>query len=130
MAHSYEAREAAVRFPFSSASNTLVPPGNQRIACTGAAQTYALPEVGKQYFVYFRAIGVEVQVSSATSAQALVLDQVSNAAASTSSAAAGMTLFAGEFFDRVLCDGQTHLCWISRTATGYVEFYYSEAKFR
>lgn len=122
-------REAAVRFPFSSASNTFDPPGNQRIACTGAAQTYALPTRGLQRWVYFRAIGVEVQVSSATSAQALVLDQVSSAAASTSSAAAGMTLYAGEFFDRVLVDGQTHLCWISRSATGYVEFYISEAKF-
>ncbi len=130
MGHSYEARAAAVRFPFSSASNTMDPPGNQRIACTGAAQTYTLPEKGKQYFVYFRAIGVEVQVSSATSAQSLTLDQASSAAASTASAAAGMTLYAGEFFDRLLCDGQTHLCWISRSATGYVEFYISEAKFR
>ena len=35
-------REAAVRFPFAVADNTTGK-GFQRIACTGAAQTYALP---------------------------------------------------------------------------------------
>lgn len=125
---SFEARSAAARFPFASADNTMVTPGNQRIACTGAAQTYALPAAIRQRWIYFRAIGVEVQASLAGSAQSLVLDQASSAAASTSSAAAGMTLYAGEFWDRVSCDGATHLCWISRSATGFVEFFVSEPK--
>ena len=129
MGHSFEAREAALRFPFSAADNTGVT-GNQRIACTGAAQSYAIPEAARNKWIYFRAIGVEVQVSAATSAQSVTIDVVSNAAASTSSAAAAMTLYAGEFFDRPLVDGQTHLVWISRSATGFVEFFISEAKFR
>jgi hypothetical protein len=120
-----ETRAASVRFPFAVVDNTNGS-GVQRVACTGAAQTFALEQKMKGCFVYFRAIGVEVQCAAATSAQALVLDQASSAAANTSSAAAGMTLYAGEFFDRVLLDGQTHLCWISRTATGFVEFCVSE----
>ena len=125
----YESREAAIRFPYSNNDNTMAQPGNQRIACTGAAQTYALPAAVRGKFLYFRAIGVEVQCSSDDAATSMVLDTVSNAAASTSSAAAGMTLYAGEFFDRILQGDVTHLCWISRTATGYVEFYFSEFKF-
>lgn len=121
------------RFPLAAADNTMGQggnaPGNQRIAGTGAAQTYAFPASSpmKGKFLYVRAIGVEFQLSVAKSAQALVLDQISNAAAGTSSAAAGMTLFAGEFFDRVVVDSAvTHLCFISRTATGFLEFYVSE----
>lgn len=130
MGHGYEAREAAVRFPFSSSDNTMVVPGNQRIACTGAAQTFAIPEAMRGRWLYFRAIGVEVQVSSHTAATSMVLDQASSAAGGTSSNAAAMTLYAGEFFDRVMVDGATHVCWISRTATGFVEFFISEAKFK
>ena len=123
------------RFPLAAADNTMGgspqdnDPGCQRIACTGAAQTYAFPASSpmKGKFLYVRAIGVEIQCAVAKSAQALVLDQVSNAAAATSSAAAGMSLFAGEFFDRVIVDsGVTHFCFISRSATGFVEFYVSE----
>lgn len=129
MAAGYEARDAAVRFPYSNNDNTMVDPGNQRIACTGSAQTYLIPEAVRGKFLYFRAIGVEVQVSSDDAATSIVLDQASSAAASTSSAAAGMTLYAGEFFDRALQRNCTHLCWISRSATGYVEFYFSEHKY-
>lgn len=114
-----------MRFPFAVADNTTGK-GNQRIACTGAAQTYALKDYQKIRFLYFRAIGVEVQATLAGSAQTLVLDQVSSAAAATSSAACAPTLYAGEFWDRVPLDAATHLCWISRTATGYVEFFVSE----
>jgi len=38
-----------------------------------------------------------------------------------------MTLYAGEYFDRVPCEAATHICWIGRSATGFVEFYVSEA---
>jgi hypothetical protein len=107
----------------------MVTPGNQRIACTGATQSYAFPASSpmRGKFLYVRAIGVEIQCAVAKSAQALTLDQVSNAAAGTSSAGAGMTLYAGEFFDKVLIDSAiTHFVWISRTAAGFVEFYVSE----
>lgn len=123
-------REASVRFPFSAADNTMtLPCGNQRIAVTGAAQTYAIPEAMRGKFIRFRAIGVEVQVSSHTAATSMVLDQASSAAAGTSSAACAMTLFAGEFFDAELEPQATHLCWIGRSATGFVEFFISEQKF-
>jgi hypothetical protein len=125
----YESREAAIRFPYSNNDNTMVNPGNQRIACTGAAQTYAIPAAVRGRFCRFRAAGVEVQVSSDDAATSIVLDQVSNAAASTSSAAAGITLLSGEFFDGILQGDATHLCWISRSATGYVEFHFSEQKY-
>lgn len=121
-------REAAVRFPHAVADNTDGK-GYQRVACTGAAQTFALETWMRGKFIYFRAIGVEVQAASAASAQSLVLDQVGSAAANTSSAASGGTLYAGEFFDRALDPPDTHLCWISRTATGYVEFFVSERNF-
>lgn len=114
-----------VRFPYAVADNTHGT-GMQRVACTGAAQTFALEQAMRGKFLYFRAIGVEVQCALAPTAQSLVLDQASSAAANTSSAAAGATLYAGEFFDRLSLDQATHLCWISRTATGFVEFFVSE----
>ena len=120
-----EKRAAAVRFPLASADNTNGS-GVQRIACTGAAQTYALKADQKNRFIYVRAIGVEIQCAGALTAQSLVLDQVSSAAAGTASAAAGATLSNGDFWDRLDCDSFTHLCWISRSAAGYLEFFVSE----
>lgn len=126
-----ETRDARVRFPFANADNTMQAPGNQRIACTGAAQTYVFPAAMQGKYLYARAIGVEIQCAVADQSRNMVLDQISNAPAGTSSAACGMTLYAGEFFDRV-CLGvvggvaPTHFCWISRTATGFVEFFVSE----
>ncbi len=125
----YESREAAIRFPYSNNDNTMANPGNQRIACTGAAQTYAIPAAVRGKFCYFRAEGVEVDVSSDDAATSIVLNQISNAAASSSSAACGAKLLSGEVFDRILQPDATHLCWISASATGNVFFYFSEFKF-
>lgn len=120
-----ERRGHAVRFPYAITDNTDGK-GVQRVACTGSAQTYALREWQKGKFLYFRAAGVEVQAAVAPTAQSLVLDQASSAPAGTSSAAAGATLSSGEFWDRIPLDTATHLCWISRSATGFVEFLVSE----
>ncbi len=128
----WEARDAQVRFPLAAADNTEDAVGFQRIAVTGAAQTFALPKAwyGKFLNFSFRANGSALtygQVAVATSAQSLVLNQASSAAAGTSSAAAGKSLDVGESLDRAPLDtGVTHLCWIGASAAGYAEFYVSE----
>lgn len=128
----WEERDAMCRFPLAVADNTEVAAGCQRIAVTGAAQTFALPKgwLGRYINFAFRANGSTLtygQVAVATSAQSLVLNQASNAAAGSSSAAAGRTLAVEEAMDRVTLDtGVTHLCWIGASAAGYAEFFLSE----
>lgn len=125
MAGVSEKKAAAVRFPLAAADNTNGS-GVQRVAVTGSAQTYALRQEQRARFLYVRAVGVEIQCAGALTAQTLVIDQVSSAAAGTSSAAAGATLASGDFWDRVDMDGFTHLCWIGRSAAGFFEFFVSE----
>jgi hypothetical protein len=128
----WEERDAMVRFPVAVADNTETAVGFQRIAVTGAAQTFALPKgwLGKAINFSFRANGTALlygQVALAPTAQSLVLNQASNAAAGTGSAAAGKTLYDGEDLDRFpIGDTHTHLCWIGNAAAGYAEFYLSE----
>ncbi len=126
----FEQREAAIRFPFCVADNT---DGNgvQRVAVSGSAQTYALKDFQRGKYVKFTvdASGTaltKVQVAAATSAQTLVINQASSAAAGTSSAAAGATVFAGGFVDGILPNAATHIAFIGDAAGGYVDFYISE----
>lgn len=114
-------RDANIRFPFAAAAGGR---GGHRVAVTGAAQSFALPEVMKGKFLYF---GVDadgtaltkVQVAAAVSAQTIALD-------ATTGITVGMTVPAGQYIDRLLCDGATHVCWIGDQAAGFVEFYTSE----
>lgn len=127
----WEERDAMCRFPVAVADNTEVAAGMQRIAVTGAAQTFAIPKgwLGKFLNFAFRANDTALtygQVALAPTAQSLVLNQVSNAAAGSSSAAAGKSLDVGETLDRVPLDTHTHLCWIGAQAAGYAEFFVSE----
>lgn len=128
----WEERDAMVRFPVAVADNTENAVGFQRIAVTGAAQTFALPGgwKGKAINFCFRANGSTLlygQVALAPTNQSLVLNQASNAAAGSSSAAAGKSLYDAEELDRFpIGDSHTHLCWIGNAAAGYAEFYVSE----
>lgn len=127
---SYEQREPAVRFPFATADNTNAQ-GVQRIAITGAAQTFLMPQNMRGKFLYFYVDGAgsaltKVQVAVAASAQSLVLNQPSSAAAGTSSAAAGVTVAPGAYLDRAIANDATHICWIGDVAAGFVEIYISE----
>ena len=128
MGSTIEKRSAALRFPHCEADNTDGD-GVQRIACTGAAQTYAFKTYQKNKFIWVKAVGVDIQLGTAASAQSLTLNQASSAAASTSSAAAGVSVLSGESKEGIVEPGDTHLCWISTSATGYLEFYVSEFKF-
>jgi hypothetical protein len=114
-------RDAAVRFPFAAAAGGT---GVHRVAVTGAAQTFVLPEPMKGKYLYFCADAdatalTKVQVAVAATAQALVMD-------ATTGVTAGATVPAGGFIDRRIGDGATHLCWIGDAAAGFVEFYVSE----
>lgn len=114
-------RDANIRFPFAAAAGGR---GVHRVAVTGAAQTFAFPEVMKGKFLYFAVDAdgtplTKVQVAAAISAQALALD-------ATTGITAGATVPAGQYIDRLLCDGATHLCFIGDAASGFVEFYVSE----
>jgi len=128
----WEERDAMVRFPIAVADNSENAVGFQRIAVTGAAQTFALPGgwKGKAINFSFRSNGSSMpygQVALAPTNQTLVLNQISNAAAGSSSAAAAKTLYDGEEIDRFpIGDTHTHLCWIGSAAAGYAEFYVSE----
>lgn len=121
----YESREAAIRFPLARADNDKGT-GNQRIAVTGAAQTYALRPNQQGKYCRFQPVGVAIQAAAALSAQVLISNQVSNAAAGASSAAAGVTIADGAFIDGILPEGATHLCWLGASAVGFVEFWISE----
>jgi len=130
MSEHYQERDARLRFPFAVADNTDGK-GVQRIAVTGNAQTWPLPKFWYGKFVYFAVDAdgtalTKVQVATATSVQSLTVDQASDAVTSNSSAAAGITVPAGQFIDRALSDGATHLCFRGDAAGGFVEFYLSE----
>lgn len=125
-----EERSAGARFPLAKEDdvNGL---GVQRIAVTGASQSFVFPQHWKGKFLYFalRANGEALtygQVAVSVGAVTLVLDQVSNAAAGSSSAAAGLTIEAGEVLDRIALDGADRVNWIGDAAAGYAEFYVSE----
>jgi hypothetical protein len=95
-----------------------------RVAVSGATQNFPLTEVMKGKFLYFAVDAdgtalTKVQVAAATSAQTIALD-------ATTGATAGVTVPAGQYLDRMLCDGATHICWIGDAAGGFVEFYVSE----
>lgn len=114
-------REAAIRFPFAAAAGGT---GVQRVAVTGATQSFALLEPMRGKFIYFAADAdgtalTKVQVAAAASAQTIALD-------ATTGITAGVTVPAGAFLDRRLADGATHICWIGDAAAGFVEFYVSE----
>lgn len=114
-------RDANIRFPFAAAAGGR---GVHRVAVTGSAQTFALPEVMKGKFLYFAVDAdgtalTKVQVAAAISAQSLAVD-------ATTGITAGVTVPAGQYIDRLLCDGSTHLCFIGDAAAGFVEFYTSE----
>lgn len=116
-----EDREADVRFPFAAAAGGL---GVHRVAVTGATQSFVLPEPMKGKFLYFAVDAdgtalTKVQVAAAVSAQTIAVD-------ATTGITAGVTVPAGNFLDRKLADGATHLCWIGDAAAGFVEFYASE----
>lgn len=125
-----EERSAGVRFPFATADD-VKGLGCQRIAITGAAQSFIFPTNMKRGFLYFsfRANGSGLtygQVALANGSTPLTLNQISNAAAATSSAAAGITLDVGEVMDRMSVDGADRLTFIGATNAGYAEFYISE----
>lgn len=117
-------RDANIRFPFAAAAGGR---GVHRVAVTGAAQTFQFPEVMKGRFIYF---GVDadgtaltkVQVAVAITAQSLAVD-------ATTGITAGITVPAGQYIDRLVCDSATHLCFIGDAAAGFVEFYVSERIF-
>lgn len=125
-----EERSAGVRFPFAVQDNDKCL-GVQRIAVNGSAQSFVFPKNMKKGFLYFspRANGgslAYVQVAASAGAVTLALNQISNAAAGTSSAAAGITVEVGEVLDRMLVNAGDRLNWIGNHASGYVEFYVSE----
>ena len=125
-----EERSAGVRFPYGVADNTDGK-GFQRIAITGSAQSFIFPQYWRGRFVYFcfRANGSALaygQVNATIGAVTIVLNQISNAAAGTSSAAAGPSLDVGEIMDRMAIDGEDRINFIGNTAAGYAEFYVSE----
>lgn len=125
-----EERSAGVRMALMKADN-VDGKGFQRIAITGAAQSFVFPQYWKGKFVYvvFRANGSALaygQFGGSVGAQTIVLNQISNAAAGTSSAAAGPSLDVGEISDRIALDGIDRLNFIGNTAAGYAEFYVSE----
>jgi hypothetical protein len=125
-----EERSSGVRFPFAVADDAKAT-GCQRVAITGAAQSFIFPVNMKKGFIYFsfRANGSALaygQVSLSVGSAPLTLNQISNAAAATSSAACGPTLDVGEVMDRVSLDGADRLNFIGNTAAGYAEFYISE----
>lgn len=126
-----EERSAGVRFPFMKADDVGAS-GIQRIAVTGSAQSFIFPTKsmqGKFLYFAFRANGTALaygQVGTSLGAQTITLNQISNAAAGSSSAAAGLTLDAGEVLDRIALDGADRVNWIGNTGAGYVEFYISE----
>lgn len=125
-----EERSAGVRFPFCKADNTDGM-GFQRIAITGSSQSFVFPQKWKGKFVCFsfRANGTALaygQVGISLGSQTLTLNQISNAAAGTSSAAAGQSLDVSEVLDRMSLDGGDRINFIGNTAAGYAEFYVSE----
>lgn len=125
-----EERSAGVRFAFLQADN-VNGMGFQRIAVTGSSQSFVFPQAWKGKFVYFafRANGSALaygQVGISLGAQTMVLNQISNAAAASSSAAAGPSLVVDEIYDRMSLDGGDRLNWIGNTGAGYAEFYVSE----
>jgi hypothetical protein len=125
-----EERSAGVRFPFAKADDVYAS-GVQRIAVTGAAQSFVFPSLMKRGFVFFafRANGsglIYGQVAASLGAAPLSLNQISNAATAASSAAAGLTLLVDEVMDRMVLDGADRLNWIGNTSGGFVEFYISE----
>jgi hypothetical protein len=114
-------RDANIRFPFAAAVGGR---GVHRVAVSGAAQNFPLTEVMKGKFIYFAVDAdgtalTKVQLAAAISAQALAVDALTGITA-------GVTVPAGQYLDRLLCDGATHLCWIGDFAGGFVEFYVSE----
>lgn len=125
-----EERSAGVRFALMKADD-VDGKGFQRIAITGSAQSFVFPQYWKGKFVYFRfaANGSALaygQVGGSQGAQTITLNQVSNAAAGSSSAAAGPSLLADETYDRIAADGIDRINFIGNTAAGYAEFYVSE----
>jgi hypothetical protein len=105
--------------------------GVQRIAMTGAAQSFIFPVNMKGRFLYFafRANGSALaygNVGISQGAQTIVLNQISNAAAGASSAAAGISLDVGEVLDRLPLDGSDRVNFIGNIAAGFAEFYTSE----
>jgi hypothetical protein len=114
-------RDANIRFPFAAAAGGT---GVHRLAVDGTAQSFVLPEIMKGKFVYFAVDAdgtalTKVQVAAAITAQALTVD-------ATTGITAGVTVPAGQYIDRMLCDGATHLCWRGDASGGFVEFYISE----
>lgn len=125
-----EERSAGVRFAFMKADD-VNGSGFQRIAITGSAQSFVFPQAWKGRFVYFafRANGTALaygQAGISLGAQTITLNQISNAAAGTSSAAAAPSLDVSEVYDRMSLDGGDRLNFIGNTAAGYAEFYVSE----
>jgi hypothetical protein len=118
-------RDANIRFPFAAANAApTLGRGVHRVAVSGAAQNFPLTEAMRGKFLYFAVDAdgtslTKVQVAAAVTAQALAVD-------ATTGITAGVTVPAGQFIDRLLCDGATHLCWIGDAAGGFVEFYVSE----
>lgn len=114
-------RDANIRFPFAAAAGGR---GVQRVAISGVAQSFQLPQVMLGKFLYFAvdASGTaltKVQVAVALSAQSLALN-------ATTGITAGINVPAGQYIDRLICDGAAYLCWIGDFAGGFVEFYTSE----